>query len=328
MEIRRFGPDDAADVAAWADLLNLVHEHDTPWRDPATPEIVAARFRYGWDLEPGTPYLARVEGQVVGGGVLNLTERDNRHLAWLDTYVHPDRRRCGHGGEILRFLEAEAQRRGRTTFGMAGADSPAVAGFAKRHGYDEVLVEVIRRQYVAEIDRDALDAAHRDALEQASDYVLERRGFPTEESELAAVAELTAVINDAPTGDLAIDDEVFSPERIRAYETAQLGQGYRPYRVVARHRDSGELAGHSVVVVESARPELAEQHDTAVAPQHRGHRLGLLLKTEMLRWLQEAEPQIDHIDTGNAESNAHMIGVNELLGYRIMERGVCYQRRV
>lgn len=32
------------------------------------------------------------------------------------------------------------------------------------------------------------------------------------------------------------------------------------------------------------------------------------------------------IDTWNAESNAHMIGVDELLGYRVMGREIVYQR--
>lgn len=328
MEITRFGPDDAADVAAWADLLDDVHAQDSPWRDPATPESVAGEFRYGWDLEPGTPYLARVGGEVVGGGLVETGERDNLHFAWLEVRVRPAHRRRGYGSEILRALEVEGARRGRTLFGMGAGESAALAGFAARHGYDEALVEVIRRQYLAEIDRPALDAAYDDALRHASDYVLERRTFPTPDDELPQVAELTAAINDAPTGDLAIEDEVFPPERIRDYETAQLGRRLRPYRVVARHRATGELAGHSVVVVESDRPTLAGQHDTAVAPAHRGHRLGLLLKAEMLRWLAEAEPQVDHIDTGNAESNAPMIGVNELLGYRIMERAICYQRKL
>ena len=33
----------------------------------------------------------------------------------------------------------------------------------------------------------------------------------------------------------------------------------------------------------------------------------------MMRWLAEAEPQVESIDTWNAESNDHMIAVNERL---------------
>jgi GNAT superfamily N-acetyltransferase len=102
--------------------------------------------------------------------------------------------------------------------------------------------------------------------------------------------------------------------------------GHRLYRLVARHRASGELAGQTVVAVDGERPELGEQHDTSVVAAHRGHRLGALLKLEMLRWLSEAEPQLREIDTWNAESNDHMIGVNEVLGYRVLGRVLDFQR--
>src|SRR5690606_3042993 len=102
----------------------------------------------------------------------------------------------------------------------------------------------------------------------------------------------------------------------------QLGRGDRLYQVVARHRRTGELAGHTIVAVDGERPHLGDQHDTTVARAHRGHRLGWLLKAEMLRWLTAAEPQLVEIDTYNAESNRHMIAVNEELGYRVVARSV------
>ena len=51
--------------------------------------------------------------------------------------------------------------------------------------------------------------------------------------------------------------------------------------------------------------------------QHRGHRLGLLVKTAMLDWLAEAEPAIERIETGNAAANDHMIAVNDVLGFEL-----------
>jgi hypothetical protein len=137
---------------------------------------------------------------------------------------------------------------------------------------------------------------------------------------------MAVAINDAPLDDLDIEDEVFTPERVAAYESAQIESGKRLYRVVARHRDSGELAGNSVVAVEAERPHVGHQHDTSVVRAHRGHRLGLLLKTDMMLWLADAEPELRTVDTFNAESNDHMIAVNEELGYRWMGRGLGFQR--
>jgi GNAT superfamily N-acetyltransferase len=142
------------------------------------------------------------------------------------------------------------------------------------------------------------------------------------------VVEVSRAINDAPTDDLDIEDEVFSAERLAAYEEASAARGNRDYRVIARHRRTGEAAGHTAVGVESDRPTVAHQGDTAVVRAHRGHRLGMLLKTDMLLWLAEVEPQIETLDTWNAESNDHMIAVNEALGYRVMGRELQLQMSV
>ena len=96
--------------------------------------------------------------------------------------------------------------------------------------------------------------------------------------------------------------------------------------MIARERSTGELAGHSVVVVERERPYIAEQHDTAVDRKHRGHRLGALVKSAMLLWLRDQEPAVTQLDTWNAESNAHMIAINEQLGYHIVARAIAYQK--
>ncbi len=83
-----------------------------------------------------------------------------------------------------------------------------------------------------------------------------------------------------------------------------------------------------MITVEEARPHLGEQDDTAVLRAHRGHRLGMLLKAGMVLWLAEAEPQLETVDTWNAESNEHMIRVNEALGYRVMGRELQLQKAV
>ncbi|GAB3263969.1 GNAT family N-acetyltransferase [Nocardioides dilutus] len=326
MDIRQFGPDDAEDVAAYVELRNAVQAVDAPWVHPMTVRQAVGAFRHGWDGEPDIPFLGVEDGTAVAFGSLATSDYDNLHLAWVGSKVHPGHRRRGLGSQMLEAVVAEGRSRGRTSFGVDAWDSEPASAFAARHGFEPKSAAINRRQMLAEVDIEKLRECYNEALAIARDYELVRRAGATPDDELAAVAEMTAAINDAPTDDLDIEDEVFPPERIRAYEDAMEARGHRLYRVLARHRATGVLAGHTVVAVDSERPELAEQHDTSVVGSHRGHRLGLLLKAEMNLWLHEAEPQIASIDTWNAESNAHMIGVNELLGYRVMGREVEYQR--
>jgi RimJ/RimL family protein N-acetyltransferase len=83
-----------------------------------------------------------------------------------------------------------------------------------------------------------------------------------------------------------------------------------------------------MVYVDSDCPWQGHQYDTSVRSGHRGHRLGLLLKTAMLRWLRDEEPQLRVIDTSNAASNEHMIRVNETMGYHIVLKTIEWQRRL
>ncbi len=59
-----------------------------------------------------------------------------------------------------------------------------------------------------------------------------------------------------------------------------------------------------------------------------GHRLGLLVKIEMMRWLAEAAPQMEVLETWNQVDNTHMVRVNEALGYRLSEVYATYERRL
>lgn len=326
MDICVFPPDDVAALRDWVDVRNAVRGLDTPWLPPYTESKASGELVYGWDLEPDVGLMGTDGGVAVAAGWYATSERDNRHLAWSGVYIHPDHRRKGHGTAMLAEVERIVAGLGRSSLGISCWEAPGSEGFALRHGFERKQVAVNRRQYLADVDADEIVRIHADAVAHSGDYELVRRVGASPDDDLEALAVMTAAINDAPTDNLDIEDEVFDADRIRAYETAQEACGNELYRLMARHRGTGELAGHTVVVIERERPRLAEQHDTSVLIAHRGHRLGALLKTGMLRWLREEQPQVAEIDTWNAESNDHMIGVNEALGYRVMGRELNLQK--
>lgn len=325
--VRPYGPDDAAVVAEVTALGCAVSRADSPWEPDQTVAGVTHRLRHGWDGEPPRGFVLYVDGRVRGSGELWVSDYDNLDAAWLGLCVHPDWRRRGLGSLLLEHLLAQARDQGRTNIGMDGWESSRSRGFAGSHGFTAKSVEVQRRQHLAELDWSAIERAHAGAAEHARDYELLHVRGRSPEPMLPALAELVAAINDAPLDDLDLEDERFPVERVRAYESVQVEAG-RLYRVLARHRQTGRLAGHTVVHVEHDRPTIAHQHDTSVAAAHRGHRLGLLLKAELLLRLRLEEPQLAYVDTWNARSNARMIAVNESLGYRVVGTAVAFQRRL
>ena len=145
---------------------------------------------------------------------------------------------------------------------------------------------------------------------------------------MAPVLEMFAAINDAPTDDLDVEDEVFSADRLRAFHAAQEAQRRRVYQLAARHRDSGVLVGHTMVAVEGDRPHYGHQLDTSVLAEHRGHRLGMLVEVAALRALQAASPSTRLVSTWNADSNRPMIAVNEALGFGPAGTGSSWTQRL
>ncbi|MFC4784889.1 GNAT family N-acetyltransferase [Nocardioides sp. MAHUQ-72] len=328
MEIVEIDPGDRSALRDFVAVANAARRADSPWVHPLTEHEAEGRLRHGWDLDPTVAFLATVRGRPVGLAEYETSGYDNHHLAWVRFDVHPDHRRRGHGSAILAALLERARAEGRTTVGTDGWEHAAATGFASRHGLECRSREIQRRQVLAGLDRSRLDRLHAEATERAAAYELARLAGPVPEEELEAFAVMVAAINDSPVDDLDLEDEVYSPRRIRAYEEAHRLRGVRIHRLYARHRGTGELAGETIVGVDAERPQLGEQHDTSVVRAHRGHRLGLLLKLEMLRWLQDEEPQLESIDTWNAESNHHMIAVNDALGYQVLGRALLFQTSV
>jgi GNAT superfamily N-acetyltransferase len=326
LEIRALTVDDTGDLRACMQVLNASAALDAPWEHPFTERRFSVLVRQGWDGEPPVPYLACADGVPVGTALMFLSERDNRHLAWCWLSVHPDHRRRGHGSRLLEHVMEQARAAGRTSIGTEGWEAERTTAFAAKHGLERKSQAIMRRQHLAELPEGHIQRLYDEAAAHATDYELVRIVGRTPPELVDAMVGLVSAINDAPTDDLDVEDEVFSPERLAAYEEAALARGNRMYRLVARHRGTGALGGHTVVVVREDAPSEGDQHDTAVARDHRGHRLGLLLKAGMLLWLAEVEPQVTQVDTFNAESNDHMIAVNELLGYRILGRELQFQR--
>ena len=331
MELRRLDPQhlDPRDVAAGVAVLEAARRVDSPHQHPMTAATWVADLRFGWDGEPPVAYLHDDAGRRVDGVLqVSVSERDNRHLAFLEITVRPDVRRQGLGRELWAAGVDIARSLGRTTVVVEGWDRPHNLAFADALGLERAFVGVNRRQDVGQVDRGRVEVLLKEAAEHSTDYELVRLPWPVPDDMLDRMVELTAAINDAPTDDLDYEDEVFSPERLRDFERSLAAHGRRVYRLTARHRSTGQLAGQTIVAVDTEQPWLGHQLDTSVLREHRGHRLGLLLKGSMLHWLAEEEPQLLEIDTWNSASNDHMIAVNEALGYRVMGTASGFQRRL
>jgi GNAT superfamily N-acetyltransferase len=124
---------------------------------------------------------------------------------------------------------------------------------------------------------------------------------------------------DAPLGDMDWEPELWDAARYRAREDEATAQGRARIATLVVSEEAGRAVGFTEVGVSRFEPGTAYQWETIVEREHRGHGLGLVLKAHNHRLLAERSPQSRWLNTWNAESNTHMIAINEQLGFRPVE---------
>ena len=315
-------PLDPADEHA----LLALHELDSaayPVDRPHVPPPTLAETTIEWTrAHPGSvllSLLARLDGRLAGYAWLNLPVADNTANALVDIVTHPDLRRRGVGRALTAATMQTLRAHGRTVaIGSVRSDGPGVP-FAAAVGAREQLSRLRNVLYLDTLDTGALDGLLAEATTRAAGYELVRITGPVPADHLDAVAAMYEVMNDAPLESAALEDEKWTPDRVAGLDDWLAARGDQVYTVLATCGDTGQPAGMTRIAVR-ATGDLAVQLDTAVAAAHRGHRVGILMKASMLRWLMAAEPQVRRITTFNAVSNAHMIAVNDALGFVPVER--------
>jgi RimJ/RimL family protein N-acetyltransferase len=322
VRIERFdAASDLAAVSALYDVYRAGAPVDEPGGPPMSFGVFSGLIEQGWCGEPHEAWLARQEpgGAVVGGYTLELPDRENRDRYGLWIVVAPARRRAGLGTALLRHATARASELGRVVMtSQARAGTPG-EDFARAIGATAELTEARRKLDVRSIPAGRLAELRASTTAVSAGYALLEWSGPTPDAYLDAVAELNEAMGDAPHS-AGEERQRWDAERVRQSGRRAIRQGLRHYSVAAQQQASGELAGLTEVSIDPADPDWGHQELTVVARAHRGHRLGLLLKVAMLELLVEREPQIETIETFNAESNKHMIAVNEALGFRVAGR--------
>ncbi len=329
VHIEQVDPADLDDVTAAgvAEVMSAATALEAPEARPTHPESVRLRKRYGWgqDSRAGWMAVARDGERLVGAAAVMLPSPDNTHLAYVWIDVHPDTRRRGIGAALMDRAEDWVRAQGRTTMtGFAWRDGPG-ARFAAGRGYSAGLDNALRALQLDDPPT-PWDRLRDTALPGA--YELVRMAGPTDEALLPELVPVYAGINEAPTGDIDVGPDTYDTDTLRSYERAMLARDHRMYRVLARRRSDGAWAGHTIAVVDTYVDAWAFQEDTAVLVAHRGHRLGMAMKADLYAWLSETEPQVRRVLTFNAETNTHMLAVNEAMGFELLARAQQLQRKL
>jgi GNAT superfamily N-acetyltransferase len=318
MHIERVDLADAQQIRACDEAFLAAQRADCPEDPRLTGSVFRGWLTVGWGGDPREVWLAPgAAGGAAGWYRLELPERENQGRGYLDLVVRPEDRRRGLGTALLRHAAARAAEHGRSVLSGPARDGTPGEAFARAAGADAGLVDVQRMLDLGTLAEGRIAGLREQAERAAVGYSLVSWTGPVPDEFIEQAAALYAALNDAPHSP-GEEPAAWDEQRVREGDALRLVYGTRDYTVAGRHDASGELAAISEVIVNPADPGWGHVTITAVTRKHRGHRLGLLVKVAVMDWLATAESQVQKIATWNAQSNAHMIAVNEALGYTIL----------
>jgi GNAT superfamily N-acetyltransferase len=316
---------DATLLAAYHAVESASFDHDhVALPADAVEELLPVVEGHQPSGEHQTFWVGCEDAQPVASVCLTRQTLDNLTSASLDVHVHPEHRRRGLGREAVAFGLDRVRAVGRTRvffespWTLDGQEGPAF-GLLRSVGAHPVLVDVRRL-----LDLQAFPVG--EPLPPPPGYRVVQWADRAPQELLDGLAYLLhRMVLDAPMGELGYEAEAWDAARYRATEASAQRQSRSRIVTAAVHEASGAVAGVTEIVKNAQRHEVAFQWNTIVDPDHRGQRLGLVLKGWNHRQLVEQVPGVRWVNTWNAASNTFMIAVNEQLGYRPVEQWTEWQ---
>jgi GNAT superfamily N-acetyltransferase len=298
-----------------------------------TEEEFLKMVRFSFPGEREEAAVAVVDGSPVGWARVFFPERDNLDKCWSDLEVDPEHRGRGVGSGLVDWMESQARAAGREMLlaevfvPVGDRDSHPSREFAVRRGYSVSSIEIVRSLPLP-VAPDLLDrheSRAREAMGDAYELSVHVDGVPDDLRQGVCDAS-NRLILDAPTGDVDFEPESMTVEDYQTMLDHQRDTGRTMLTAVAVHRQSGVVAAYTDLSVPTGEPHVVFQWGTLVLPEHRGHRLGMAVKVANLRELARRAPERRSVQTMNDEQNPWMVGINEDLGFRIIEEALTMKK--
>lgn len=319
METRLLDASDENQLRRFFDIARRAEQEDgRPWNAFWTYDEVAAMFRDPTEDQRSEGVCVYDGDQMVGTAFVGFSLLDNTDKAFVLPTVESELRGRGIGSTALEASVDLVRAEGRaeilsfSAYDFSERDTAATLRFAKRHGFSVANTEIYRILRLP-VAAELLDRIIRESAPHHTAYSIETYVDAIPDRYLESYCHLVnQLVLDAPMGDLDYDEEKLTPE-IQQEKTARNKRIGRVVYSTLAVKD-GEAVAHSDLMLQPTGHQ-GHQWGTLVRRDHRGHRLGAAVKAANLTALQRGRPDITEVHTQNAETNANMVAINDLLGF-------------
>jgi GNAT superfamily N-acetyltransferase len=331
----RLDSPEAADFHAMVEIGNQQAEHDAGITDLAeTAQELLPSWRDQTDRSQ-RGFVARKGGDVIGAAYLSTANDERATSGEMGVMVKSAHWGSGVEQALLERVELTARELGRTSLqswtlhpvtsnermltpatGWGRVATTALSDLLSANGY---VLEQVERNSVLPLGG-PLTVAEEKLREAAAfagdDYRIVSWTLPTPEHLRAGYADIIArMATDVPSGDLDVDVEAWDSDRVVRHDQKILDGGQLLSVAAVEHVPTGGLVAFNELVIGADRAGVTDQYGTLVVREHRGRRLGTIVKcANLLRW-REIAPLSPKISTFNAEENRPMLDINEAIGF-------------
>ncbi|WP_243075054.1 GNAT family N-acetyltransferase [Microbacterium sp. SS28] len=324
---------DAPDFIAMVDVRNRIYREVAGHDDHSMTAAEMIPVYRPDEYELRLLWLVVQDGVTVGRiGVDIPFEEGSKAAYWLVELIESAQGQ-GIGTAAYALVEETARKHGRsvlqswaqhdadgervivppTGFGALPDDRPA--RFYRANGY--ALEQVVRSSaFDLQGTFDEVERLLDEARRAAEGYRVLQWTLPTPAEYVEGYAWMKSRMStDAPSAGLEFDEEVWDAARLAIHDASYTDAGRHLLVTAAQHIESGVLCAFNELVIGEDRTAASHQEDTLVLKEHRGHKLGTLVKCEGLLSWRGIAPDSPRIITYNAEENRPMLDINEAIGF-------------
>ena len=324
---------DAADFVEMVRVRNIIYREISGHDDHRIAADELLPHYRPTEYQTRRSWVVVDDGAIIGRVGVDMPEEEgSKEAFWLIELLRDTWGR-GIGSAAHELVEKTAREFGRSVL-QSWAEHPAATGpqltpptgfgeiprdhiarFYLRHGY---ALEQVERNSAFDLTGSFVGVERLLAEAQAASpaYRVVQWCAPTPEEYAPGYAWMKSRMStDAPSAALDFAEETWDTARIAEHDARYTSAGRTIQVTAAQHIETGELCAFNELVIGKDRGEPSHQEDTLVLKEHRGHKLGTLVKCAGLLSWRDVAPASARVITYNAEENRPMLDINEAIGF-------------